>query len=235
MTTSPARRALIALVLAPVTALALTGCGGSAGDDNTSPADALAAAKKAMDSASSWHMTLSTKSQPPDGNGVLGADGVGTHDPRAWKGTVEAMLKGLHANVPIVSVGGKVYAKLPFVGKYVAIDPSEYAAPDPADFMDPDTGLSALLTQLKGAKAGKKVRDGKDIVTRYAGTLDGATVKRIIPSASSSGTFDTTVDINADHQVTSVSVTGPFFAGDDAVTYDLTVDDYGQGVKITAP
>jgi len=235
MTTSPARRALIALALAPVTALALTGCGGSAGDDNTSPADALAAAKKAMDSASSWHMTLSTKSQPPDGNGVLKADGVGTHDPEAWKGDVEAMIKGLHANVPITAIDGKVYAKLPFTLKYTTIEPSEYGAPDPADFMDPDTGLSALLTQLDGARKTDTARAGDQIVTTYAGTLDGSTVRKIIPSASSSGTFETTVNINKDHQVTSVSVTGPFFSGDDAVTYDLTVDDYGQDVKITAP
>lgn len=227
------RRVTLALALA--TSVAVAGCGSSSGGDHESPAKALAAAKKTMDASSSWHLTLSTDSEPSDGNGVLKADGVGTHDPAAWKGSVDAVISHLHATIPVVAVDGKVYAKLPFTGKYTTIDPSEYSAPDPADFMDPDSGLSALLTELDGAKETGTARAGKKIVTIYSGTLSGADVKRIIPSASSSGTFDTTVNIDQDHEVTSVSVTGPFFAGSASVTYDLTVDDYGQDVKITAP
>lgn len=237
MTTRPARperRALLTLALVPVTTLVLAGCGGSSGDQ-ASPTDALAAAKKTMDAASSWHLTLSTSSTPPDGNGVLKADGVGTHEPQAWQGSVNAQIKHLTATIPVVAVDGKVYAKLPFTLKYTTIDPGEYNAPDPADFMDPDTGLSALLTEIKGAKDGGSHRDGKQIVTAYTGSLAGDDVKRIIPSASASGTFATTVSVNKDHEVTSVSVTGPFFSGDDSVTYDLIVDDYGQDVKISAP
>jgi len=211
----------------------LTGCGGTSGSSE-SPAKALAAAKATMDQAKSWHMVLSTKATP-SGDGVLKADGVGTHDPAAWKGSVDVLLKGIRASVPIVAVDGKVYAKLPFSLGYSTIDPAEYNAPDPAGFMDPDGGLSALLTKLKGARKTGTSRAGSKVVTTYGGDLDGADVQRIIPSADATGTYATTVNIDKDHEVTSVSVKGPFFAGSDDVTYTLDVDDYGQDVKITAP
>lgn len=238
--TSPRLRALTALVLAPALGLSLAGCGGGSatkdGSGSESPTAALTAAKKTMDAASSWHMTLSTTSTPSGGgDAILKADGVGTHSPAAWKGSVDAVFKGLRATIPIVSVGGKVYAKLPFSTKYANFNPAQYDAPDPASFMSATTGLSALLTEMKSPKSTGSARAGSQIVTTYSGTLAGTDVKRVIPSASASGSYPTTININKAHQVTSVHVTGAFFQGNDSVTYELTVDDYGQDVKITAP
>lgn len=234
-------KSVVALGTALLVTLALGGCGGSTKAPVTtrggsaSAKHALAQAKRAMDSASSWHLSLATTSKPSGGNAVLKADGSGTHRPLAWKGSVEVILGGIQASVPIVSTGGKVYGKLPFTTSYAVIDPSQYDAPDPADFMSTTHGLSALLTQIRGPHGSGQQRDGSQVVDVYAGTLSGSAVKAIIPSADAGSSYATTVSINSRHQVTGVRVTGSFFSGSGAVTYDMSVDDYGQDVKITAP
>lgn len=236
---SPRRvRALPLPALGLVVALLLAGCGGGSDDTKksaaTTPAQVMATAKKHFDDASSVHISLSTTSTPSAGNGVLGATGDVTHDP-AFEGDVKVVLSGLTATVPITSFGGKVYAKLPLQTKYSVIKPSEYGAPDPADFADPDNGLSALLTRLHGLKEGEKTRNAGTILTSYSGTLPGAAVKKIIPSAVSAKTYDTIVGVDEKGNATTVKVTGPFFTGNDDVTYDVKLSDYGKGVKISAP
>jgi lipoprotein LprG len=232
-------RRLLALVATLLgTTLLLTGCG----DDDTSaeakgktPTEVMAQAKKLFDDASSVHLDLATGSQPPVGaNGVLGASGDLTHAP-AYEGDVKVILSGLTATVPVTSVDGKVYAKLPLQTGYQPIDPTEYGAPDPADFADPDKGLSSLLTQIDGLKKGKQARSGSQILTSYSGTLDGAAVKAIIPSASAKETYETTVGIDQDGYARTVRITGVFFSDDDDVTYDVKFSGYDQGVEIKAP
>src|SRR4051794_25709283 len=184
----PARVSLTALLGVLLTGvLLLSGCGG--GNDSKdapkgkSPTEVMEQAKKLFDDASSVHLVLATDSTPPAGaNGVLGATGDLTHDP-AFKGEVKVVLSGLTATVPITSVDGKVYAKLPLSTGYATIKPSEYGAPDPAAFVDPENGLSSLLTQLDGLEKGKETRSGDQILAAYTGTLPGAAVKKIIPSA----------------------------------------------------
>jgi lipoprotein LprG len=228
--------ALLAVLLGA--ALVLAGCGGSsdaaAKPKSTSPAQVMTKAKKLFDDASSVHIELATEATPSGGNGVLGATGDITHDP-AFKGDVKVVLSGLTATVPITSVGGKVYAKLPLQTSYSAINPSEYGAPDPADFADPDNGLSALLTKLDGLKKGDKSRNGDQILTSYSGTLPGAAVKKIIPSASASKTYATVVGVDEKGYARTVKVTGVFFSGNADVTYHVTFSNYDDGVKISAP
>lgn len=170
-------RALTLCAVALVAPMLLTGCGGS-GDSAKKPAEktptqVMATAKKHFDDASSVHIALSTTSTPSAGNGVLGATGDVTHDP-AFTGDVKVVISGLTATVPITSIGGKVYAKLPLQTKYSVIKPSEYGAPDPADFADPENGLSGLLTKLEGLKKSGQTRSGDTILTNYSGTLPGA-------------------------------------------------------------
>ena len=165
--------------------LLLSGCGSSSSEaDEPSPAEVMQTAKKNFDDASSVHIALSTAATPSSGNGVLGADGDLTQAP-AFQGDVKVVLGGLTATVPITSVGGKVYAKLPLQTKFAVIDPSEYGAPDPADFADTETGLSSLLTQMEGLKKGSEKRSADQILTSYSGTVPGAAVKAVIPSADS--------------------------------------------------
>jgi lipoprotein LprG len=225
--------ALLALTLGPL--VGLTGCGGS--DEpakGSSAGDVLAAAKKNFDKASSVHLTLSTDSRPSSGDAVLGADGTLTHQP-AFKGEVTVLISGFNADVPIVSVDGKVYAKLPLTPKYATIDPSEYNAPDPADFADAEKGISGLLLQMDDLTEDGSERDGKQVLTRYSGTLDGALVAPIIPSADASGSYDAVVGIDQDDRIVTLDVTGDFFAGGGDETYRIKFDDYDKSVKITAP
>ena len=230
------RRPVTLLVLAVVTPLLVAGCGSAPASkaDTESPAQAMASAKKHFDDASSVHIDLATTSTPSSGNGVLGATGDVTHDP-AFRGDVKVVLSGLTATVPITSVGGKVYAKLPLQTKYAVIKPSEYGAPDPADFADPENGLSGLLTKLQGLKKQGQSRSGSTILTTYSGTLPGAAVKKVIPSASATETYATKVGVDERGYASTVKVTGAFFTGGGDITYDVHFTGYDKGVKITAP
>jgi lipoprotein LprG len=233
----PLGRALALLAVLLSAALVLAGCGeGDAKDEPKvkSPTEVMAQAKKLFDDARSVHIALATDSTPSGGNGVLGATGDVTHPP-AFKGDVKVVLSGLTATVPVTSVGGKVYAKLPLQTGYSPINPAEYGAPDPADFADPDNGLSGLLTKLEGLKKGEQKRSGDQILTSYSGTLPGAAVKKIIPSASAKETYETTVGVDEKGYARTVKVTGVFFSGNEDVTYDVKFSGYDKDVKITAP
>lgn len=229
-------RSLPVLVAVLAAVLLLAGCGGAEkkkGEAKT-PAEVMQSAKRNFDDASSVHIALNTDSTPSQGNGVLGATGDVTHDP-AFEGDVKVVLSGLTATVPITSVGGEVYAKLPLQTAYSVIKPSEYGAPDPADFADPEIGLSGLLTKLEGLKKGEKKRSGDTILTNYTGTVPGEAVKKIIPSAVAKETYETSVGVDEKGYAITVKVTGSFFSGNDDVTYDVTFTGYDKGVKITAP
>lgn len=225
---------LLGVVLAVL--LPLAGCGGDGGSGTREekPGDVLATAKQKFDDARSVHLTLATDSSPTSGNAVLGADGTLTQQP-AFEGSVKVLLSGFTADVPVTSVGGKVYAKLPLTPRYTEIDPAEYGAPDPADFADPDAGVSALLTRLKDVQQGGRSRDGKKILTTYRGTLTGTLVKPIIPSASASGSYATEVGIDQDGYISTIEVTGEFFSGGGDETYRLALDDYDRAVTIKKP
>jgi len=228
-------RALSLVAIALVTPMLLAGCGGGEKKtDEASPTQVMETAKTKLDDASSVRIALSTTSTPSAGNGVLGATGDITHDP-AFEGDVKVVLSGLTATVPVTSVGGKVYAKLPLQTKYAVIDPGEYGAPDPADFADPENGLSGLLTRIEGLKAGDEERSGDVILTKYTGTLPGDAVRKIIPSAVAKESYDTVIGVNDKGFATTVKITGPFFSGKDDVTYDVKLTDYDKGVEITAP
>lgn len=229
----PRLLALLSLLLVPL--LLLAGCGGG-GEKKAekSPAQVMATAKKSFDDAASVAIALSTTSVPTSGNGVLGATGTVTHAP-AYEGDVKVVISGLTATVPVTSVGGKVYAKLPLQTKYTVIDPSEYGAPDPADFGDPTTGLSSLLTQVDGLKKGKETRSADAILTSYSGTLPGAVVKKVIPSADAKKSYDTVIGVDDTGHATTVKITGPFFAGGDDVTYDVKLSGYGKKVTVAQP
>ena len=235
---APSRRIVLALVAACTLLLPVAGCGSSGdGGSKDSGADiqkVLAKAKSEFDNASSVKFTMATGSTPTSGNAVLGANGTLTHQP-AFKGDVKVLFSGFNTSIPVVSVDGKVYAKLPLTPAYSTIDPSEYGAPDPADFADPSAGISGLLLKLEGAKQTGQKRDGKVVVTTYTGTLAGSLVAPIIPSADESGSYKTVVGIDGDGRITTLSVTGDFFSGSGDVTYDLTFYDYGKNVTVKKP
>lgn len=230
---SPGRPALLVVVALCLGAL-LSGCGGSDEKAEKTPEQVLQQAKREFDDAQSVHVVLATKSTPSSGNGVLGATGTVTQAP-AYEGDVKVVLSGLTATVPVTSVGGKVYAKLPLQTKYSVIDPAEYGAPDPADFADPETGLSALMTKMTGVEEGDQKRSGEQILTTYTGSVPGDAVKQVIPSADADSTYRTRIGVDEKGYARTVRVTGKFFAGESDTTYDVEFGDYGKNVEITPP
>jgi len=229
-------RALSLVAFALVTPALVAGCGGDDADKaaQKTPAQVMQTAKKNFDEASSVRIALSTESTPTTGNGVLGATGEVNQDP-AVEGDVKVVLNGLTATVPVTSVGGKVYAKLPLQTKYAVIDPAEYGAPDPADFADPEEGLSGLLAKVDGLKRGKQTRSADTILTSYSGTLPGTAIKKIIPSAVAQESYETSIGVDEKGYANTVKVTGPFFSGSEDVSYDVLLTEYGRDVEIAVP
>jgi lipoprotein LprG len=225
-------RAVVALLLALLTLSACTG----KDEPDKSPSQTLAAAKQHLDDTSGVRVGLSTKKLPSGVNGLLTADGIGTHDP-AFTGKIKVSATGITADAAVVAVDGVVYAELPFTTKYVKIDPADYGAPDPADLMNTEGGLSSLLTSATGVKQGDKVRDGKSVLSSYSATVPGKAVAAVIPSASTSADFRASFTVSDQDRLARAVLTGPFYpeAKGSDVTYTVTFDDYGTKKNITAP
>lgn len=214
--------------------LALGGCASGSGEAHQSPEEALSAAKSTLDKTSGVEVNLSTEKLPASVNGILTAEGVGTHDP-AFKGSLKVATGGITADVPVVAAQGKVFAKLPFTTKFVEVDPSEYAAPDPAGLMEPKGGLSSLLTAARDVEEGEQVRSGEDVLSSYTGTVPGSVVADIIPSASANASFDATFTVDDQDHLHKAVLTGPFYPKSGEVTYTITFDQYGTNANIALP
>lgn len=226
------RRTLTGCALAA--SLVLSGCASDARENSQSPEEALAAAKKTLDETSGVRVSLSTEKLPPTVDGIVKAEGVGTHDP-AFQGDLKVASGGITADVPVIAAQGKVFAKLPFTTRFVEVDPAAYAAPDPAGLMEPDGGLSSLLTAAEDVEEGKQVRDGEDVLTSYSGTVPGEVVASIIPSATASSDFDARFTVDDRDRLHEAVLTGPFYPKAGDVTYTISFDEYDTTADIKAP
>jgi lipoprotein LprG len=206
---------------------------GGAGADQT-PEDVLAAAKEALDETSGVTLSLATDAIPEGVDGVLEAAGVATRAP-AFDGALTVVVNGLDVDVPVVSVDGTVYAKLPFTRAFAEVNPADYGAPDPAQLMDPDTGLSTWLTAVTGLEEAGQVRDGETVLSSYSGSLPGDVVDASIPSADEDVEFPATFQIDQDGRLRSVEISGPFYGSKATVDYVVSVDDYGIDKDIRKP
>ena len=221
----------LGLVLLSVGALAA--CGGSDKAQGT-PTEQLAAAKASFDAASSVHLTLTSSGVPASVNGVLGAEGTGTHAP-AFKGTLSARISGFEAKVDVVAIDKLLFVKLPFTSGFTQADPKTYNAPDPAQLFASQGGVSSLLTQTQNPVAGQQVRVGSDVLQTITGTLPGATVAKLLNIGDASKSFSVTYGItDPGNELRTVTMTGPFYAGSTS-TYTLTLDKYGAPVEISKP
>lgn len=231
-------RLLISCLLAATCALGLAGCSGDSGPDLTPAqvAHRLQTAKKRLDSSGSVRLTLSTDHLPKGVSGVKHAAGVATHAP-AFRGTITLAATGLFdgQDVDVVSVGGQVYAQTPFSTSFIRVDPADFDAPDPAALMSTDTGLSTLLTSATHLSAEDQQRVGKDVVSTFAGSVPGASVARIFPSASSARPFHATFVVDNENRVRGVTVTGPFYRDRPPVTYHVGLFSSEEPVAISAP
>lgn len=225
-----------ATVVLLVTLLGLTACGSGPNKDRT-PQQALAAAQKVLDKTKGIDFSISTDDLPEGITSLQSATGTLTRTPMAFEGTLSVPVMGVTAKIPVVAVGDKVWAKLPFTNSYQAIDPAKYGVPNPTSLIAPGSGISSLLTSAQGLKLGKSVRggtDNKQILSTYTGTLPGAAVAKILPSAT--GAFRATYVIDDSSKLSEASITGRFNGADHpANTYTVKVTGWDVTKKITAP
>lgn len=225
-------RVVVALAALVVPLAACSGDGG--GEAGPTPEDVLAAAKQALDETSGVTLSLATEALPEGVDGILKATGVATHAP-AFDGHLTIVVNGLDVDVPVVSVDGTVYAKLPFTRTFSEVNPADYGAPDPAQLMDPDTGLSTWLTEVTGVEEGERIRDGEVVLSSYTGSLPGDVVDASIPSADEDVDFPATFRVDEDGRLRSVEISGPFYGSTGTVDYTVSVDDYGTDKDIHKP
>lgn len=227
-------RRLSTLIVLSLTLFALTGltaCSGGSSSSGKSLDARMAAAKKNLDDAKFIGFNLTSKDLP-DTTALESAHGTGTHAP-AFLGEVQVK-RGLSFNAPLVAVDGKVYAKLPFVS-WSTIDPSDYGAPDPSTLMNRSTGISSLLTSATNLKDEGTERSGQDVLTKISGTLPGASVHALFPTAADTP-FDVIFTLTDEDVLHDVSITGQFYGTDhDPSTYAIEVDPSADPVTITAP
>lgn len=227
------RTRLVVSLVALLVPLAACSDDGGNGSGET-PEEVLAAAKEALDETSGVTLSLATEELPADVDGVLAATGVATRAP-AFAGDLTVLVNGLEVDVPVVSVDGRVYAKLPFTRDFAEVNPADYGAPDPAQLMDPDTGLSTWLTDVTGLEEGDRVRDGELVLSSYTGSLPGDVIAASIPSVDADAEFPATFQIDEDGRLRSVEISGPFYRSKGTVDYTVSLDDYGTDKDIKKP
>lgn len=232
---TPRRRTRAALaVVALAAAFTLSSCSGDDASADVSAEERLAAAKQHLDDTSGVNISLATDKLPTGVNGLLSAQGVGTHAP-AFEGSIKVAASGITADADVVAVDGTVYAKLPFTTKFVKIDPADYGAPDPADLLSAEGGLSSLLTTAEDVEAGDEVRDGDAVLSEFTATVPGQAVAAVIPSASADADFDATFTLDDSDRLAEVVLTGPFYPDAGDITYTVSFAEYGTQKDIRAP
>ena len=227
--------AVSVVLLAVPTLAACSGDGDNAAAAAESPEEVLAQASAKLRDTTGVDLNLSTDALPEGVSGIAEAAGTITDAP-AFDGSISVVFAGQTAEVPVIAVGGDVYAELPFVPGYQKINPQEYGAPDPAALIGED-GFPGLLTLTESPEAGSSVRGGADnseILTTYSGTVPGEAMDAVIPS-SSGDSFDVEWQINDDGELRTASMTGAFYPRAEPMTYTVEFADYGVDKDIQAP
>jgi LppX_LprAFG lipoprotein len=220
------------LALGLLAAAALAGCGG--GSDE-SPSQLLSRAKTTLDDASSVHFMLDSGNAPTTGTALLGGEGDVLR-PSSFEGTLKVLTGGNTVDLGVVSVGGTVYVKLPFLGGYSVVDPAQYGLGDPGALLDPGTGISQLLAKAENAELGDEKRVDGEVVQEVTAQLPGDLVQRVLTSKDPSTPVRARFSVATDSgELRRAQLTGPFFSAEDDATYTIELSDFGADVDITAP
>jgi lipoprotein LprG len=228
----PLRR-LVPVVVAGL--LLTTGCSGSSKSDED-PATSLKTAQHKLEDTSGVTISLSTGDLPDGVQGLKSASGTVTDAP-AFDGTLGVVTQIGSFQVPVRSVGGKVYAQIPLTSGWSEVNPSDYGAPDPAQLLSADKGVPSLLAATENPTSGKDIRggtDNKEVLSTITGTVPASAVSAIIPSASGAD-FDATYALTSDDELRQVALTGAFYSGHPQNSYTLVLTDYGTSKDISAP
>jgi lipoprotein LprG len=228
-------RPLLGLPFLVVVMVALAGCGGGSSSDQADPATTLSTAEQKLASTSGVSLTLTTDDLPSGVEGVKGAAGTVTDAP-AFDGTLTVVISAGTFQVPVKSVGGKVYAKIPLTPGFAEVNPGDYGAPDPGQLINADQGIPAILTATTDPTAGGQIRggtDNKEVLSTVTGTVPATAVSHLIPGAS--GDFKATYALADNGELRQASLTGVFYGGKPSMTYTLVLTDYGTSTDIAAP
>jgi hypothetical protein len=226
------RASSLVLALALLAGPALAACSG--GSDESAP-DLLARAKKTLDSASSAHFVLDSENAPTTGTALVGGEGDIAR-PASFEGTLKVVAAGATVDLKVVSVGGTVYAQLPFTSGFSVVDPAQFGFGDPGALLDPETGISQLLDKADSATLGDEKRVGGEVVREVTTQLPGELVEQILTSKDPSAPVDARFSIATESgELRRAQLTGPFFSADDDATFILELSDFGADVEITAP
>ena len=227
------RRVALALIALVLVAPVLTGCSG--GSSAQSAPDLLAKAKKTLDGTKTLHFVLDSSGAPATGTSLVGGEGAMAR-PSSFQGTLKVQVSGNTVDLKVISIGGKVYAQLPFTAGYSVIDPKTFGFGDPGALLDPKTGISQLLTAVQSPKLGDEKRIGGQVVREVTGDLPGGLVQKLLTSKDASKPVHAAFSIATDsHEPLRVELTGPFFTADKDGTYTLQLSEFGADVQITAP
>lgn len=224
-----------ALLVAAVFALAaIAGCSGG-GDADSDPKELLATAKEKLDAASSVRFVLTSANVPEGSASLIGGEGVLAR-PAKFRGDLRVSIGSTTAEVSVISVGGTVYAKLPFASAYAKTEPTRFGIGDPGALMDPDTGLSTLLVKARKLELADRARIGKEVVQEVKGQVPGQLVADLLVTADASKPVAAVFAVTEKTgEVRRVVLTGPFFREGVNSTLTVVLDRYSEKVSITAP
>lgn len=213
---------------------ACSGGSGSVAGDRT-PEQMLDLARTELAAAQTVQMSLETTDLPSGVNGLVKASGTATKAP-AFEGTINVAFNGFKADVKVRALDGKVWAIIPGSTEWSEIDPAEYGAPDPATLIDDTTGFGGLLGQVSALKHVEDALEDGEEVAVYSGVITGEAMKKVMPSSDASGSFAGTLNLDDDGELVSMSLTGPFYAGESDLTYTVRFTDYDDdATPIQAP
>lgn len=218
-------------IIATTSLLMLSGCGTPA----INATDLLHRTKAVLDSTPSFHFTLSGANVT--GSGPLLTGGRGDmRRPTSMSGTLQVSIFGLAIGVPVVSVRGAFWVRLPTNSGFTAANPASYGFADPARLIDPDHGLSSLLLTCRSPQVESDDRYNGEALHEIGCTLPGSAVAALLTSADPSKDVAATFGIDTTtSQLRRVVLSGPFVTVGTNSTYTLILANYGENVAITPP
>jgi hypothetical protein len=224
------RVALPAAVL--IAASTLAACGSSS--PKVSAPVLLQKARATLDAAPSVHFVLTSTNVGLSSTNLTGGEGDLTR-PSSLKGSFRVAIKGLTANVKVVSVGTVFEAELPFTTTFTKTNPANFGLTNPALLLDPDKGLTSLLNIGQNPSLGPTKRVGGELLDTVNYTVPGDAIP-VLPDANPSQPVKLTVGVNpSNYQLRTVTLVGPLTSATSNSTFVVTLSNYGEHVDITLP
>jgi len=216
-----------------LSSLALTACSSGGGDEN--PDARLESAAEQINAAEAIEFSLETDELPGGVAGVLSVQGRGDDSP-SFEGDARVSAAGATLPAEVIVVDGQMWIKTGLTPEFLKVDPGRYGIPDPARIIGAgDDSAVALLTSAEDVESGEQVREGKKVLTTITGTLPGADVAALLPTADADGAFTAKFHLTEEDALNDVVITGPFYDGYDDVTYTLQITALDSPVDIAPP